>query len=167
MSVTGEDTGTNGLPNPQAGGPVVGEESKEYVQLVRDEGVTFEMMGFSHDGDLDDWIRRAVDKAQRKVKADLGEAVFTSDDPEVLAAVKDAVVNFTLSKVWKRRKSKVLEGASRSGEEKIRAGLSEENAIAAALEEYEQDIERALRLAGIDRSFSFAGAVSSHFQEGN
>jgi len=137
--------------------------SQELNDAVKAAGFTKEMLGFQSEDDFTFFIDGVIDRAQHKVRADVGAEGYASTDPEVAAAVFDAVVDWSVSKVWERRKARVLASAAISGEQRTRAGLSEEASIKAAMDDYEDDLRRVNRLAGKSPDLAVGAAVSSHF----
>ncbi|MBI5189954.1 MAG: hypothetical protein HZA22_04715 [Nitrospirae bacterium] len=164
MTITGQTTDET-RPDPQTGGPVVGDRNQTLVDLVKGEGFDYRMLDFRTDADLDTYLINVLDKAQRNVQAEVGETVYLSDDVEIAAAVQDAVVSFAVHKCWLRRRTIVAKSVAYSGEQHVRSGITEENAAQAALDEFWADTARALRLAGTDTGFSCSAEVSSHFSE--
>lgn len=138
-------------------------ENTSDLALIKAEGFEFQMMGFGTDEELDAYLQAKVDQAENVVRAEVGDTVYGSDDAKVAAAVTDARLSWVISECWARRKTLVLSSASYSGEEKNRAGISEEKSRDAALAKYESATARALRLSGVDSGFASSAEVSSHF----
>jgi len=135
----------------------------ELFEQIKDMGFSPEMFNKTEDI-FGEYIQSVIDIQAPKVKARIGAVLYAATG-DIAIARDDAVVALTVAELWERRKIQVLGAVSFSGDQRNRAGLSEENSRDRANEDFEAAVGRVFSLAGVTPDLSVGAVVSSHFLE--